>query len=60
MRSLFADLASLDLIEPSKKKHPVADANDYWSLTPAGLDILKIDRAQKLELVAVKLATKKP
>jgi hypothetical protein len=60
MRSLFADMASLNLIEPSKKKHPVADKNDYWSLTLAGLDILKIDRAQKLELVAVNLATKIP
>ena len=59
MRSLFADMASLDLIEPSKKKHPVADKNDYWSLTLSGLDILKIDRAQKLELAAVNLTAKK-
>jgi nucleoside 2-deoxyribosyltransferase len=59
MRSLFADMASLDLIEPSKKKHPVADLNDYWSLTQSGLDILKIDRAHRLELVAASLAPKK-
>lgn len=54
VKMLFADMASLDLIEPSKKKHPVSDSGAYWSLTQSGLDILKMDRAMKLELAAAK------
>lgn len=51
---LFADLASLDLVEPSKKKHPVADKDSYWSLTQEGVEVLKLDRATRLEAAAAK------
>ena len=51
---LFADLASLDLVEPSKKKHPVADKDSYWSLTQEGVEVLKLDRATRLEVAAAK------
>lgn len=54
IRMLFADLASLDLVEPSKKKHPVADKEDYWSLTDEGIEVLKLDRATRLEAAAAK------
>lgn len=54
VRLLFADLASLELIEPSKKKHPVADKDAYWSLTSEGLDVLKLHRAMRLEAAAAK------
>ncbi|MEO4030409.1 DUF4062 domain-containing protein [Chromobacterium vaccinii] len=56
--SLFADLASLDLVEPSKKKHPVADKSLYWSLTQEGIDVLKLYRATHLEAAAAKARTK--
>ncbi|HRH76901.1 MAG TPA: DUF4062 domain-containing protein [Cellvibrionaceae bacterium] len=32
----IADLAALDIVEPSKKKHPVSDTTSYWSLTKLG------------------------
>lgn len=46
---LLADLASLDLIEPSKKKHSVSDKDDYWSLTKLGKQVLKVFRRVRLE-----------
>jgi len=54
VKMLFADLASLDLVEPSKKKHPVADKDAYWSLTEEGIEVLKLDRATRLEAAAVR------
>ncbi|MCP8900574.1 DUF4062 domain-containing protein [Gilvimarinus xylanilyticus] len=45
----LADLASLDLIEPSKKKHPVSDKTDYWSLSKEGRSFLKKLRKIQLE-----------
>lgn len=50
----FADLACFDLVEPSKKKHPVSDKNSYWSLTQEGIDVLKFHRATRLETEATK------
>lgn len=46
---ILADLAALDLVEPSKKKHSVSDKTDYWSLTPAGKKVLKNIRRVQLE-----------
>lgn len=45
----LADFASLDLVEPSKKKHSVKDKNDYWSLTKLGKQVLKEFRRVRLE-----------
>jgi hypothetical protein len=58
VRLLFADMASLDLVEPSKKKHPVSDKEAYWSLTKVGLEVLKHDRATRLEIVASRASKK--
>lgn len=44
-----ADLASLDLIEPSKKKHSVHDKETYWSLTKLGKQVLIRSRRIILE-----------
>ena len=44
-----ADLAALDLIEPSKKKHSVHDKEEYWSLTKLGKQVLKKSRRIILE-----------
>lgn len=46
---MIADLASLDLVEPSKKKHSVSDNDDYWSLTKLGKQVLKEFRRVRLE-----------
>ncbi len=54
VRLIFADLASFDLVEPSKKKHPVADKGVYWALSQEGIEVLKMDRAMRLEAVAAK------
>ena len=54
MRLLIADMASLELVEPSKKKHPVSDKEVYWSLTSFGFGVLKLDRALRLETAAAK------
>lgn len=56
MKALFADFHSLGLVEPSKKKHPITDKNDYWCLTDDGTEILKLDRMRNLELAAAKTA----
>lgn len=41
MRSILADLMTLDLVEPSTKRHPVSDKEEYWSLTADGSKVLK-------------------
>lgn len=46
---LLADLAALDLVEPSRKKHPVSDAASYWQLTRLGKQTLKQFRRVLLE-----------
>jgi len=46
---ILADFSSLDLIEPSKKKHSVKDTDDYWSLTKLGKQVLKEFRKVLLE-----------
>ena len=46
---ITADLAALDLLEPSKKKHPVSDTNTYWSLTKLGKKLLQEFRRVRLE-----------
>lgn len=50
LRGWLADLHSLDLVEPSKKKHSVHDKNEYWCLTELGRELLKYLRRFQLEL----------
>jgi len=45
----IADMAALDLVEPSKKKHSVSDTSTYWSLTKLGKQVLKEFRRVRLE-----------
>jgi hypothetical protein len=49
MSGWAADLAALDLIEPSKKKHSVHDKEEYWALTKLGKQVLKRSRRIILE-----------
>lgn len=46
----ITELHALELVEPSKKKHPIADTKDYWSLSPTGRKV--IGSIQKLRLMA--------
>lgn len=54
----FADLACLGLVAPSKKKHPVSDKEQYWSLTDQGVDTFKLNRIAILEMRASKAPKK--
>lgn len=51
LRSLLADLAALGCVEPSKRRKPVADKEEYWSLTLFGTDLLSEMRRRRLERV---------
>lgn len=44
----LADLSSLELIEISKKKHPVSDKETYWTLSTKGRALHKNLRKNKL------------
>lgn len=46
---LIADFVALDLVETSRKKHPVSDQETYWSLTKTGKEVLKRSRRIQLE-----------
>lgn len=46
---LIADFVALDLVEPSKKKHPVSDKSSYWTLTKLGKQLNKRSRRIQLE-----------
>ena len=58
INEIFADLACLGLISPSKKKHAVSDKEIYWSLTEQGLETLKLNRISNLELKATSTTKK--
>lgn len=45
---LITDFIALELIEPSKKKHPVSDNEKYWTLTSLGRGFIK--KAKRIEL----------
>jgi hypothetical protein len=49
VQSLMADFLTLELVEPSTRKHPVSDKNEYWSLSPFGLQALKEIRTALLD-----------
>ena len=50
VKAILADFNALGLVHPSVKKHVVSDKNEYWTLTPQGSDVLKLDRVQQLDL----------
>ncbi|MDY4295905.1 DUF4062 domain-containing protein [Xanthomonas sp. LF02-5] len=51
LRTLLADLAALGCVEPSKRRKPVADKDEYWSLSPFGLLMLSEMRKRRLNKV---------
>jgi Domain of unknown function (DUF4062) len=46
----IADFHALELVDASKKKHPVSDTKEYWTLTKKGRDV--INSVRKLRLMA--------
>lgn len=38
---LLADFMTFGVMEPSARRHPVSDKNEYWTLTPLGQELLK-------------------
>ncbi len=45
---ILADLVALELVEPSPRKHSVADDNEYWTLTELGRATLRSLRQARL------------
>lgn len=49
LRLWLTDLMALGLIEPSKRKHPRKDTNEYWQLTGSGRRLVSMLRRPILE-----------
>jgi len=49
IRSLLADMAALGCVEPSGKKKPISDQDEYWSLSEFGARLLARMRRRRLE-----------
>ena len=49
VKGWLADFSTLGLVKPSDKKKPVADKNEYWSLTEKGKELLSAIRRVQLE-----------
>lgn len=49
VKEWMADFATLELVTPSKKKKPVSDKNEYWTLTKRGQEVLSAIRLMLLE-----------
>lgn len=47
-KGLLADLMTLDLVQPSTRKHPLSNTSVYWSLTALGQEMLKLIRKTTL------------
>jgi len=45
----LGDLAAYGLVAPSKRKKPVSDNNEYWSLDQRGFELLALMRRRRLE-----------
>jgi len=48
LRGIIADLVTLDLVQPSARKHAVSDKDEYWTLTALGKQVLKRTRQANL------------
>jgi hypothetical protein len=51
IRSLLADLAALECVEPSTRRKPVSDKDEYWALSAFGAQLLAQMRRRRLERV---------
>lgn len=48
LRTILADLAALGCVEPSKRRKPVADKEEYWALSTMGMSLLAEMRRRRL------------
>lgn len=48
MRDFMADLLTLELTQPSNRNHNINNTEVYWSLSPTGIEALKIIRKTTL------------
>ncbi|PZW41949.1 DUF4062 domain-containing protein [Pseudomonas sp. URMO17WK12:I2] len=48
IRTILADFAALNCIVPSKRKKPVSDTNEYWTLGEFGVNMLAHMRRRRL------------
>ena len=55
----LSDFASLNLVEPSSKKHPVHDKDEYWTLSKFGKEVFSSLRKLRL-MVGVTLPEEEP
>ncbi len=51
VRSLLADLSALGCAEPSKRRKPVSDKDEYWSLSSFGIKLLSEMRRRRLNKI---------
>lgn len=51
IRSLLADLAALNCVQPSTRQKPVTDKEEYWSLSEFGAKLLAQMRRRRLERI---------
>ena len=55
LKGLLTDLMLLNLVEPSTRKHSVTDPQEYWSLTPFGIQVLKHLRLANFDMPLVSI-----
>lgn len=53
VKILMTDFMTLDLVQPSERRHPVSDNNEYWTLTQLGVDVLKFMRMHAIGAAAM-------
>ncbi len=51
LRSLLADFAALGCMEPSRRRKPVSDKEEYWALSEFGVKLLSEMRRRRLNNV---------
>lgn len=51
LRDFLADLAALGCVEPSRRRKPVSDKDEYWSLSPFGILMLSEMRKRRLKKI---------
>ncbi|KPZ16597.1 Uncharacterized protein ALO41_03773 [Pseudomonas amygdali pv. ulmi] len=59
IKDWLADFSAMGLVEPSAKKKPVSDANEYWTLSENGKEGLALIRRLSLESALEKQAVVK-
>lgn len=50
-RSILADLAALNCVQPSSRAKPVADKDEYWCLSEFGMKVMSQIRRRRLEKI---------